>query len=464
MNVSRLQRVGLMSLLAALFLSPLAAIGAPPPHIGYGFNVANPGSPRVAAIGFDWIKTFNGAPCSPRSPHKVLVRIDLTGNTSLSDLRNTARGLAQALLGCVEAFEIGNEPNLDAAYGWARPPVAADYAQALCAAHDEIKAVSSAYKVVSAGLAPTGRVTGNWNGHPGHNGAFQDEREFAKELLAAGAGNCFDALGYHPYGFDDPHDTTPDGPACVNGFCFRGVEKMYEIMQANGLGGKQVWATEFGWITEPPEHCKSQPEWQGRLWQIVTPQQQADYLRGAFEYADANWPWLGGLFVFNLDFNVIGWYDECEQMTYYSVANRPAEAALSAMPKRPVLPTARLSVQGGSIAALIDAADQPLTRTLPVSIGNAGSLTMAWSAQADAGAALVPALAPISGVLAPGQSQTLSVTWASGVRPAGVYTGTISVSAAPSDTLDAPATIPLTLIVADQVYAVHLPVIAKDVR
>ncbi len=159
---------------------------------------------------------------------------------------------------------------------------------------------------------------------------------------------------------------------------------------------------------------------------------------------------------------MIGWYGECEQMTYYSVANRPAEAALTAMPKRPVLPTARLSVQGGSIAALIDAADQPLTRTLPVPIGNAGSLTMTWSAQATIGAALVPTLTPISGALAPGQSQALSVTWTSGGRPVGVYTGTISVSAAPSDTLDAPATIPLTLIVADQVYAVYLPVIAKD--
>ncbi len=61
---SHVQRVGLMSLLVALFLSPLAVAGAPPPHIGYGFNVANPGSPRVAAIGFDWIKTFNGASTS----------------------------------------------------------------------------------------------------------------------------------------------------------------------------------------------------------------------------------------------------------------------------------------------------------------------------------------------------------------------------------------------------------------
>ena len=43
-----------------------------------------------------------------------------------------------------------------------------------------------------------------------------------------------------------------------------------------------------------------------------------------------------------------------------------------------------------------------------------------------------------------------------------MYTGAITVSAATSDTLDAPATIPLALIVADQVYAVYLPVIAKD--
>ena len=35
----------------------------------------------------------------------------------------------------------------------------------------------------------------------------------------------------------------------------------------------------------------------------ISDQAQADNLVGAFQYARANWPWLGGIFVFNLDFN-----------------------------------------------------------------------------------------------------------------------------------------------------------------
>jgi hypothetical protein len=400
----------------------------------------------------------------------VLVRIteDVNGQADLNAVRNKARALAQRLQGCVEAFEIGNEPNLDASYGWVIAPNAADYTEKLCAAYEEIKAVSSNYKVVSAGLAPTGRVQGNWNDHPGHNGAFQDEREFLKEMFAAGAGNCLDAVGYHPYGFSADFDAPPDVPSadptlnCVNGLCFRGAEKVYELMQVHGLGAKQVWATEFGWIVEPPEVCKSEPEWSGRLWQIVTEQKQADNLRGAFDYADAHWPWMGGMFVFNLDFNVVNWYSDCEQMRFYSVADRPAEAALTAMSKNPVLPAARLDVSASSIAAMIEEADQPVARMVPVLVSNTGSAALTWSAQTDGDAALVPSFLPISGTLAAGQSQTLSVTWSSTARPIGLYTGTLTLSALPANTLDAPRVLPLTLFVVDQVYPVYLPLTAKS--
>lgn len=63
-----LRRAGLMGLLGALFLFRAGLIRAAlRAHIGYGFNVADPGSPRLAAIGFDWIKTFNTALTSTSS-------------------------------------------------------------------------------------------------------------------------------------------------------------------------------------------------------------------------------------------------------------------------------------------------------------------------------------------------------------------------------------------------------------
>jgi hypothetical protein len=171
---------------------------------------------------------------------------------------------------------------------------------------------------------------------------------------------------------------------------------------------------------------------------------------------------MGGMFVFNLDFNIVDWYPECEQMRYYSIADRPAEAALTAMSKNPVLPVPRLDVSASSIAAMIAEADQPITGTLPVLVSNTGSLTLTWSAQTGAGEAFVPTFTPISGTLAAGQSRTLSVTWSSTARPIGLYTGTLTLSASPSNTLDAPKVLPLTLFVVDQVYPVYLPLTVKS--
>ena len=53
--------------------------------------------------------------------------------------------------------------------------------------------------------------------------------------------------------------------------------------------------------------------------------------------ARAHWPWLGGIFVFNLDFNpprraLDACYDE---QGWFAVQGHAAEAALEAMPKAP---------------------------------------------------------------------------------------------------------------------------------
>ena len=94
-----------------------------------------------------------------------------------------------------------------------------------------------------------------------------------------------------------------------------------------------MWATEVGWLTAPPDACLSDSRWPGRIWQIVTVNQQADNLVGAFRYAREHWPWLNAMFVFNLDFSSVPWYDECEQMRYYSVNRQPTYDALVSMSK-----------------------------------------------------------------------------------------------------------------------------------
>ena len=162
--------------------------------LGYGANVAAWDVAKIQTMGFNWMKVFN-APGS-RLPVNVVMRVQPSARQfhSLAALSESLRQLAQWRAGLRDAYEIGTDANVHAAAGWAAPPNAADYAALLCTAYSQIKAADPQAKVISAGLAPTGRGIGTWNGHPGHNGLYQDEREFLKECLAAGGGNCRDAL------------------------------------------------------------------------------------------------------------------------------------------------------------------------------------------------------------------------------------------------------------------------------
>ncbi|MCI0397222.1 MAG: hypothetical protein L0332_33715 [Chloroflexi bacterium] len=437
----------------------------PVPHLGYGFNVAPWNTGLIQSMGFNWMKAFD-APGSPQ-PVRILLRVAADAG-DMGNLPAFGQQIYQLALNNganIDAYEIGNEVNLDASYGWNAPPIAADYATLLCVAYEKIKQADPTAIVVSAGLAPTGRVQGTWKGHPGHNGMYQDEREYLIEFLAAGGADCLDVAGYHPYGFSADYDAEPDAPSadptqnCANGFCFRGAEKFYEVMQANGAGDKKMWVTEFGWIVQPPEECLDDPSWQGRLWQIVSEQKQASNLQGAFQYAGANWPWMGAMFVFNLNFNAPGWYPLCEQMRYYAVEDRPAEAALAAMPKNPATLGPRLLVSPAALSWLVDVDEQPLTFTSTLNLANGGWQSTNYTVTADTSAAIIPTIANPTGALPPTALVPVWLTVAIS-QPLGVYTGTLTV-AAPPGTAGAPQTIPLELHVLPEVYRTYLPTITR---
>jgi hypothetical protein len=401
-------------------------------------------------------------------PLNVLLRIDAHASdfNNLDGFGNFVAQLAQEQLGYVDAYEIGNEPNLDAAYGWAAPPVAADYATLLCEAYGRIKAIDPTAIVVSAGLAPTGRVQGDWNGHPGHNGLYQDEREFFLEFVAAGGGNCLDAVGYHPYGYSADYNAAPDVPSgdptqnCANGFCLRGAEKLYELMQAHGLGHKKMWATEFGWITEPPAHCLADPGWQGRQWQIVTEQKQASNLVGAYEYATTNWPWMEAMFIFNLNFNESPVYPECEQMRFYSVMGRPAEQALTDMPKVSPPATGMLEVNPLALTQIITPGQQPFSHTAVLHLSNMNTQPLTFALAAQAGTPFTITLPITMGSLAAKANTAVTVSLAAISQPVGIYTSTIAItsqSAGITDTYNWP----VTLYVWSEVHRVYLPTVVR---
>lgn len=304
---------------------------------GYGFVMFGPETANPRAWGFNWMKVYNVPSTKPPAKVLYLIPVSAADVGNLPAVQQRVDNVMNQAGGNIDAYEIGNEVNLSSTFGWNASPVAADYKQVLCAAYDRIKSNSRTALVVSAGLANTGRVSGTWGGHPGNNGASQDERTYLTELIAAGAGACLDFVGYHPFGFsadfDAPPDATGGTPAtdCGSGLCFRSAERLYDIMQANGWGAKKMWATEMGWLIFPPSECSTVPgngDWSNRAWQAVTREKQAMNLAGAFNYARANWPWMNAMFVFNLNFNMAPYYAACNQMRYYSVLGNPAEIAL----------------------------------------------------------------------------------------------------------------------------------------
>jgi hypothetical protein len=465
--------LAVMLLLVTVGVWPARSIA---PHLAYGFNLyADVQS--MLNMGFDWLKGFPGSNLAGYPPQvNILFRFSAK-SSDLVDVNAFGQDIYLTALDnkdYIDAYEIGNEVNIDNPdYGWGAPPNAADYKTLLCEAYTQIKLADPTAIVMSAGLAPTGRVQGTWNGHLGHNGNFQDDREFLKELFTAGGGACLDAVGYHPYGFLADYDVEPDvvNPgidpltdprACPNGFCFRGAEKIYEIMQQRGLGDKKVWATEFGWITQPPDQCLNDPSWGGRQWQIVSDEKQATNLAGAYQYADAHWPWMGGMFVFNLDFNQNPGLPECEQMRFYSVEGKPAKEALASTPKNKASITGQLRTGASALSILIDVDEQPITWTSAVNLYNAGWQSLRYTVTVDNSASVVPVLSgALTGTLSATQESWLQVSVPGFSRTLGTYTGTVTASWYAAGAGNKPKTIDLQMIVVSDVYRTYLPAITR---
>jgi hypothetical protein len=160
-----------------------------------------------------------------------------------------------------------------------------------------------------------------------------NDLDYLRAFYAAGAKGSFDALGTHPYG----GNTAPESTSC-GGTCFRRAELQRQIMVDYGDSATPMWATEVGWLHESQYDMGPYFEWQK-----VSAQQQADYLVRAFQFAEANWAWMGPMFVFNHDHSTAMWcnvacYPPTTSVHWFSILNpdrsaRPAYTALSDMPK-----------------------------------------------------------------------------------------------------------------------------------
>ncbi len=447
----------------------------PDPHLGYGINLRDPAraASLVEPLGFEWVKLWEeyaGLPSAALTQH-VLYNISCGAWVDdLAGWRSHVRTVAQAGLDRVQAYEICNEPNIRTT-GWGgQAPNPQRFAEMLCIARQEIKAVDPHALVISGGLAPVGRIPPPWPCGEGNNCDAMDERLYTEALLFAGGGDCIDAFGYHPYGFAYPPEREPD--LVSNGFAFRGVEVVRDLLVERGYGNLPVWFTEFGWIRAPAEDgyelgCDADPGYGTYFaWQEVDAATQAAYLGRAFAYADTHWPWVEGMFVWNLDWHDYRTWIPCFHSRYYALrrqdgttlgAPTPAYAALGAMEKRPGPLTGPVLAVSPATVGLLAEVDDPRVLTTSLLIRNLGSGTFTWTATLSPTSTLTPVLAPLTGA----QGERLWVTVDTTGLSLGVYTATLRIDAAPGEVSGSPQRADVVLRVVEELRRTYLPAILK---
>ena len=150
-----------------------------------------------------------------------------------------------------------------------------------------------------------------------------------------------DVIGLHPGGHYNPPDSKwPDRPGpgpnwlTSSEFYFRRIEDTRAVLVANGMADRQIWITEFGWAT-----ANNTPGYE--YGNSISPELQAQWLRRSLEIGRYEWaPWVGGMFVWNLNFAIPWRYfgNERHEQAAFGVLNgdwspRPAFNALQAFPK-----------------------------------------------------------------------------------------------------------------------------------
>ena len=442
----------------------------PPPHVGYGMMVAFPPGNlgRVKEAGFDWFKYFiywndiepdrNGGYVWRTVDWRLdevcplglnlLLRVERASD-DWTPIRNhelagwqaffqaLASHIAQKRDACATpyrvALEIWNEPNLD--FQWNYEPVdPVRYTEMVKRAYRGVKAADPTIPIIAGSLAPTGGLP---------LGRAMNDVDFLEAMYDSGLSGHFDAISIHNYGFGGEPDDKAWGGGVGN---FRRAEDIYAVMEARGDGDKSVWGTEYGWLMDASEEghpeCLSYWDSIGFLWQKVSAEQQADYLRRSFIYADENWPWMGVMIVSGLDFSMLPWYDTCDPLRWFSVLKpdgspRPAYTALKEMAKRPRLWVAsEMTVEPAAFDWSVRLRERAIfTETVTVS---STDLPFPWSA-ITATSGLPFTITPTTGLT----DESFQVTVDARDLLTGTYTGMITVTAA--DALVTPRVIAIPL-------------------
>ena len=337
------------------------------PHVGYGFNVYLQGDgtgdafnqqtlQTVKDMGFSWIRiqvqwrSIEPSPgqydllpldreigAASQAGVKVIASVvksptwaDPSGGIPAdpASYGATMQMLAARYAGKVQAWEIWNEENLASETGGNVD--VGRYVNLLKSGYTGVKASDPNAIVLFGGLTPTGVMDSS---------IAIDDVQYLRQAYQYNNGEIksyFDNLGAHPGSNNNPPDTMwpgnpGPGPGWQNdpSFYFRRIEQLRQVMIDNGDAAKQIWLTEFGWTT-----ANQAPGYEYGA--QVSAQDQANYLVRAFQIARNEWPWVGVMSVWNLNYSVIS--SPSDEKYPWSVVNsdwsaRPSYTALKEMPK-----------------------------------------------------------------------------------------------------------------------------------
>lgn len=133
----------------------------------------------------------------------------------LETWRTYVRTIAERYKGRIKYYDVWNEPS-DKTYFSGTPEM---YVQILRIAYETIKQVDPTAQVIAPGVTGVGR-----------------HLEYLDRILALGAKNYLDILGYHFY----VPLSTPETMVPL-------IKQVRQIMAKNGIANKPLWNTETGW-------------------------------------------------------------------------------------------------------------------------------------------------------------------------------------------------------------------------
>lgn len=165
----------------------------------------------------------------------------------------------------VDAWEIWNEPNLEAFYIGTDP---ATYTALLCRAASAVRRQDGRARVVFGGLM------------------FNDDA-WLQRAYDAGAGGCFDVLAVHSY--QAPADAPPTADDDGEVWNLAHLDAVRRTMLANG-DRLPIWVTEFGWSVH--ENDDDTEPWR----RGVDEEEQAAYAREALELMGRDHPYVKAAF------------------------------------------------------------------------------------------------------------------------------------------------------------------------